>query len=192
MSLDFKNNIKNFKTTSLAICRRNLSRTMSWTVFPRIYTNLQSKGCFQFWCQVRWPVISTIPQSHICHFLRMKNHYRNIWFRKNSKCQHFLFLKKQHQIWTKFSTFYLRVKGLYSIAKLDILIVCNLLHFEAVFEIWAEKEWFLHKHFDKSLVKNTMNEISEKIEWHIQRPVIWKQLTCKTFISTRLTHNSAF
>ena len=122
----------------------------------------------------------------------MRNAYRNIWFRKNSKCQHFLFLKKQHQKWTKFSTFYLRVKGLYSIAKLDILIVCNLLHFQAVFKIWAEKEWFLHKHFDKSLVKNTMNEISEKIEWHIQRPVIWKQLTCKTFISTRLTHNSAF
>ena len=69
MSLDFKNNIKNFKTTSLAICRRNLSRIMSWTVFPRIYTNLQSKGCFQFCCQVRRPVISAILESYICHFL---------------------------------------------------------------------------------------------------------------------------
>ena len=33
---------------------------MSWTVFPRIYTNLQSKVCFQFCFQVRQPVISTI------------------------------------------------------------------------------------------------------------------------------------
>ena len=41
----------------------------------------------------------------------MRNHYRNIWFMKNSKCQHFLFLKKQPQKWTKFSTFYLIFKG---------------------------------------------------------------------------------
>ena len=46
MSLDFKNNIKNFKTKSIAICRRNLSRTLSWKVFPRIYTTLQSNGNF--------------------------------------------------------------------------------------------------------------------------------------------------
>ena len=38
-----------------------LSRTMSWTVFPRIYTNLQSKVCFQFCFQVRLPVISSKP-----------------------------------------------------------------------------------------------------------------------------------
>ena len=38
-----------------------LSRTMSWTVFPRIYTNLQSKVCFQFCFQVRRPVISSKP-----------------------------------------------------------------------------------------------------------------------------------
>ena len=69
MSLDFKNNIKNFKTTSLVICRRNLSRTMSWTVFARIYTYFQSKGCFQFCCQVRRPVISTILDSYV-FFLR--------------------------------------------------------------------------------------------------------------------------
>ena len=30
---------------------------------------------------------------------------------KNSKCHHFLFLKKQPQKWTKFSTFYLIFKG---------------------------------------------------------------------------------
>ena len=38
----------------------------------------------------------------------MRNNYRTIWFMKNSKCQHFLFLKKQPQKWTNFSTFYLQ------------------------------------------------------------------------------------
>ena len=33
---------------------------MFWTVFPRIYTNLQLKACFQFCFQVWRPVISTI------------------------------------------------------------------------------------------------------------------------------------
>ena len=41
----------------------------------------------------------------------MRNHYRNIWFMKNSKCHYFLFLKKQPQKWTDFSTFYLIFKG---------------------------------------------------------------------------------
>ena len=41
----------------------------------------------------------------------MRNNYRTIWFMKNSKCQHFLFLKKQPQKWTNFSTFYLIFKG---------------------------------------------------------------------------------
>ena len=37
---------------------------MSWTVFPRIYTNLQSKVCFQFYFQVRRPVISIIADHY--------------------------------------------------------------------------------------------------------------------------------
>ena len=41
----------------------------------------------------------------------MINNYRTIWFMKNSKCQHFLFLKKQPQKWSNFSTFYLIFKG---------------------------------------------------------------------------------
>ena len=41
----------------------------------------------------------------------MINNYRTIWFMKNSKCQHFLFLKKQPQKWPNFSTFYLIFKG---------------------------------------------------------------------------------
>ena len=36
-----------------------------WTVFPRIYTNLQSKVCFQFCFQVRQPVISTIVDPYM-------------------------------------------------------------------------------------------------------------------------------
>ena len=35
----------------------------------------------------------------------MRSNYRTIWFMKNSKCQHFLFLKKQHQKWTNFLLF---------------------------------------------------------------------------------------
>ena len=38
----------------------------------------------------------------------MKNNYRTIWFIKNSKCQHFLFLKKQPKKLINFSTFYLQ------------------------------------------------------------------------------------
>ena len=41
----------------------------------------------------------------------IRNHYRNIWFMKNSRCQHFLFLEKQPQKWTAFSTFCLIFKG---------------------------------------------------------------------------------
>ena len=35
-----------------------------WTVFPRIYTNLQSKVCFQFCFQVRRPVISIMADPY--------------------------------------------------------------------------------------------------------------------------------
>ena len=109
MSLDFKNNIKNFKTTSLAICRRNLSRTMSWTVFPRIYTNLQSKVCFQFSLSSTARNFNNSRPIYVI-FWEMRNHYRNVSIMKNSKCLHFLFLKKWPQKWTNFSTFYLIFK----------------------------------------------------------------------------------
>ena len=42
----------------------------------------------------------------------MRNHYKNIWFMKNSKFQHFLFLKKQPQKWTNFPLLNLIFKGL--------------------------------------------------------------------------------
>ena len=41
----------------------------------------------------------------------MRNHYRNIWFMKIQNVSIFLFLKKQPQKRTNFSTFYLIFKG---------------------------------------------------------------------------------
>ena len=134
MSLDFKNNIKNFKTTSLAICRRNLSRTMSWTVFPRIYTNLQSKGCFQFCCQVRRPVISTILESYMSFFKKWEiiTEIFDSWKIQNVSI--FYFWKNNPKNGNIFQLFTLYSKGHhFSITKLDILIFCNILHLEMDF-----------------------------------------------------------
>ena len=130
MSLDFKNNIKNFKTTSLAIYRRNLSRTISWTVFPRIYTNLQSNACFQFCFQVRRPAISTIADPYMSLYEKWEISYLNIWFMKNSKCQLFYFWKSSPKNW---QTFQYSKGQHFSITKLDILIFCKILHLEMGF-----------------------------------------------------------
>ena len=83
---------------------------MSWTVFPRIYTSLQSKVCFQFCFQVRRPVASTSRPIYVI-LRKMINRYRNIWFMKIQNVSIFLFLKKQPQKRTNFSTFYLTFKG---------------------------------------------------------------------------------
>ena len=134
MSLDFKNNIKNFKTTSLVICRRNLSRTMSWTVFPRIYTNLQSKGCFQFCCQVRRPVISTILESYMSFFKKWEiiTEIFDSWKIQNVSI--FYFWNNNTKNGNIFQIFTLYSKGHhFSITKLDILIFCNILHLEMNF-----------------------------------------------------------
>ena len=134
MSLDFKNNIKNFKTTSLAICRRNLSRTMSWTVFPRIYTNLQSKGCFQFCCQVRRPVISTILDSYMSLFKKWEiiTEIFDSWKIQNVSI--FYFWKSNPKNGNIFQLFILYLKGHhFSITKLDILIFRIMLHLEMDF-----------------------------------------------------------
>ena len=134
MSLDFKSHIKNFKTTSLAICRRNLSRTMSWTVFPRIYTNLQSKGCFQFCCQVRRPVISTILESYMSFFKKWEiiTEIFDSWKIQNVSI--FYFWNNNTKNGNIFQIFTLYSKGHhFSITKLDILIFCNILHLEINF-----------------------------------------------------------
>ena len=123
---------------------------MSWKVFCRIYTNFQSS-----------PTASNFNNSRPIHVIlwEMRNHYRNIWFMKNSKCQHFLFLKNSLKNWQSFQLFTLYSKGRhYCITKLDIPIFCNILHLEIDFEIWAEKWYFLHKTLEKSAVKNTINK----------------------------------
>ena len=64
----------------------------------------------------------------------MRNNYRTIWFMKNSKCQHFLFLKNSPKNGQIFQLFTLYSKGRhFSITKLDILIFCNILHLEMGF-----------------------------------------------------------
>ena len=64
----------------------------------------------------------------------MINNYRTIWFMKNSKCQHFLFLKNSPKNGQIFQLFTLYSKGRhFSITKLDILIFCNILHLEMGF-----------------------------------------------------------
>ena len=141
MSLDFKNNIKNFKTTSLAICRRNMSRTRSWTVFPRIYTNFQSKGCFQFCYQVRRSVISTILCSHMLFFKKWEiiTEISDSWKIQNASI--FYFWKNNPKNGNIFQLFTLYSKGHhFSITKLDILIFCNILHLEIDFSKLSWKE----------------------------------------------------
>ena len=53
-------------------------------VFPRIYTNLQSSSTAR-----------DFNNSGPVYVILWENHYRNIWFMKNSKYQRFFFLKKQ-------------------------------------------------------------------------------------------------
>ena len=61
----------------------------------------------------------------------MKNHYRNIWFMKIQNISIFLFLKKQPQKRTNFSTFYLIFKG--PPFQYHNIISCNILHLEIDF-----------------------------------------------------------
>ena len=134
MSLDIKNNIKNFKITSLAICRRNLSRTMPWTVFPRIYTNLQSKVCFQFCFQVRQPVISTIVDPYMLFYEKWEiiTEIFDSWKIQNVSI--FYFWKNSPKNGQIFQIVTLYSKGRhFSITKLDISIFCNILHLQMDF-----------------------------------------------------------
>ena len=91
----------------------------------RIYTNLQSS-----------PTPFNFNNSRPIYVIlwEMRNHYRNIWFMKNSKCQHFLFLKYSPKNWQNFHLFILYSNGRhFSITKLDTLIFCNILHLQLDF-----------------------------------------------------------
>ena len=110
---------------------------MSCTVFPRIYTNLQSS-----------PTARNFNNSRPIYVIlwEMRNHYRNIWFMKNSKCQHFLFLKNSPRNSESFQHFTLYSKGChFSITKLDILIFYNILHLEIYFwNLSSKRQHFPH------------------------------------------------
>ena len=83
-------------------------QNLVWIVFPRIYTNLQTKVCFHFFFQVRRPAISTIVNPFMSFYEKFLSKYL---IHENSKCFNiFLFLKKQPQKQTNFSTFYLIFK----------------------------------------------------------------------------------
>ena len=102
---------------------------MPWTVFPRIYTNLQSKVCFQFCFQVRRPVISTIVDPYMSFYEKWEiiSEIFDSWKFKMSA--YFYFWKNSPKKWQICQNFTLYSKGHYfSITKLDILIFCSMLH----------------------------------------------------------------
>ena len=107
---------------------------MFWTVFPRIYTNLQSKVCFQFCFQVRRPVISTIVDPYMSFYEKWEiiSEIFDSWKFKMSAF--FYFWKNSPKNGQIFQLFTLYSKGRhFSITKLDILIFCNILHLEMGF-----------------------------------------------------------
>ena len=103
---------------------------MSLIVFPRTYTNLQSKVGFQFCFQVRRPLISIVSPFMLFYEKSLPKYL----IHENSKCQHLFTSEKTVPKRTNFSTFCLIFKGHhFSITKLDILIFCNILHLEIDF-----------------------------------------------------------
>ena len=125
------------------------------TVFPRICTNLQSS-----------PTARNFNNSRTIYVIswEMRNHYRNIWFTKNSKCQHFLSLKNSPKNWQSFQLFTIYSNNRhFSITKLDILIFCNILPLEIDFWISSSKRivslWTFwqkcrEKHYKWNIEKN--------------------------------------
>ena len=89
MSIDFKNNIKIIRMTS-----------PDTQLFAR--GNCPEPCLGQFFLEYR-PII--------CHFMRNEKSLSTYLIHENSKCQHFLFLKRQPQKRTNFSNCYLIFKG---------------------------------------------------------------------------------
>ena len=73
-----------------------------WIVFPRIYTNLQTKVCFHFFFQVRRPTISTIVNPFMSFYEKFLSKYL---IHENSKCQHFFISEKTAPKTDKFFNF---------------------------------------------------------------------------------------
>ena len=124
---------------------------MSWTVFPRIYTNLQSKVCFQFCFQVRRPVISTIADPYMSFHEKWEiiTELFDSWKIQNVSI--FYFWKNNPKNGNIFQLFTLYSKGHhFSITKLDILIFCNILHLEMDFWNLSSRE----THYKWDMEKN--------------------------------------
>ena len=127
----FKVSNRNTRKRCLLISKIILKMdSFSWTVFPRIYTNLQSKVCFQ----VRRPVISTIVDPYMSFFEKWEiiTEIFDSWKIQNVSI--FYFWKNSPKNGQIFQLFTLYSKGRhFSITKLDILIFWNVLHLEMNF-----------------------------------------------------------
>ena len=101
-----------------------------WTVFPRIYTNLQSKVCFRFCCSTARSFNNSKPIHVILWEIITEIFYS--W--KFKMLTFFHFWKNSPKNGHIFQLFTLNSKGRhFSITKLDILIFCNILHLEIDF-----------------------------------------------------------
>ena len=111
-----------------------LEETFQNYVFPRIYTNLQSKVWFQFCFQVRQPIISTIVDPYMSFYEKWEiiTEIFDSWKIQNVSI--FYFWNNNTKNGNIFQIFTLYSKGHhFSITKLDILIFCNILHLEMDF-----------------------------------------------------------
>ena len=86
----------------------------------RIYTNLQSKVCFQSCFQVRRPVISTIVNPFMSFYEKLLLRYL---IHENSKCQHFFISEKTDRFFNFWP--HMQKGHHFSITKLKILIFSN-------------------------------------------------------------------
>ena len=137
---------------------------MSWTVFPRIYTNLQSKVCFQFCFQVRRPVISTIVDPYMSFYEKWEIITETFHSWKFKISAFFYFWKNSRKQGQIIQLFALYSKGRhFSITKLGILIFCNILHLEIDFwnlsskrivSLWTFWQKCHEKHYKWDIEKN--------------------------------------
>ena len=137
---------------------------MSWTVCPRIYTNLKSKVCLQFCFQVRRPVIPTIVDPHMSFYEKWEIITEIFDSCKFKLSAFFYFCKNSPKNGQIFQLYTLYSKGRhFSITKLDILIFCNILHLEIDFwnlsskrivSLWTFWQKCREKHYKWDIEKN--------------------------------------
>ena len=114
---------------------------MSWTVFPRIYTNLQSKVCFQFCFQVRWPVISTIVDPYMLFYEKWEiiTEIFDSWKIQNVSI--FYFLKTAPKIQKVFNILpYIQGVAISVSQSWTSWFSIKYYILKFIFEIWAQKD----------------------------------------------------